>query len=205
MENAIKIQLPISVLYPALEDVLKQQMLGEYIPKQEEGQNQAPYAQILDISIAGNSTVAHTVILRIKLKILRTVLKRDKVDLLVLAEPAYDNATQQLFVRKFKLDSRTSSGFYNTSLEVLANKVAYNQILKKTRFNLKEIISKEIKKANGLLDSGLELKGVKLRGILEQLRLQDIAPRPESLTLLLELQGNLEAEIFDLISLMPAK
>lgn len=205
MENAIKIQLPISISYPALEGVLKQQMLGEYIPKAEEGSTESPYAQILDISIEGNSSPAHTLILRIKIKVLRTVLKRDQVDLLVLAEPGYDNESQQLFVRKFKLDSRTSSGFYNTSLEVLANKVAYNQIIKKTRFNLEEIISKELKKANSLLESGLELKGAKLSGTVELVRIQDITPLPDKLSLLLELQGNLEAEIFDLISLMPAK
>lgn len=203
MENAIKIQLPLSVSYPAVEEVLKKQMVGETIPRTEEGVDSQPYAQILDIRMEGSSTGANEVILYIQLRILRTLLKRDRVDLLVRATLGYDNAAQQLFVRKFKLDSRTSSGFFNTSLEVLANKVAYTQILKKTRFNVKELISKELIKANGMLASGLELKGVKLMGKVEQLRVQDVAAQPDRLSLQLDLQGNLTADIFDLLSLMP--
>lgn len=205
MENAIKIQVPISVSYTALEGVLKKQMLGEYIPRPEKGSNEEPYAQILDIGITGSRASDYDVVLRIKIRILRTVLKRDEVDLLVMANLGYDNTAQHLFVRNFKLDSRTGSGFFNASLEMLANKVAYNQIIKRTRFNISQIISKEVKKANGLLDSGLDLKGVKLKGALEKLWVQDITAHMEGISLSLELEANIEAEVFDLLSLMPPK
>lgn len=203
MENAIKIQVPISVSYPALEGVLKKKMLGEYIPRQVEGENEPPYAQIMGINMAGAETGDYDIILGLRIKILRTVLKRDQVDLLVYASLGFDNATQQLFVRKFKLDSRTSSGFFDKSLEVMANKVAYHQILKRARVNLQAIISRELKKANGLLTDGLKLKGLKLTGAVGEVRVQDITAQPDKLSLLFELQGNLEADIFDLVSLMP--
>lgn len=203
MDNAIKIQLPITVSYPALEDVLRKQLVGEYIPKPEEGSETPPYAQILDVGIAKSSTGSHDVVLNVKIRILRTVLKRDKVDLFVLATLGYDNAAEQLFVRKFNLSSRTSSGFYNTALEVLANKVAYNQILRKASINLREILANEMQRANGLLEKGLELKGAKLVGKVEMVHIRDIVPQPGRVLLLLELQGNLEADIVDLISLMP--
>lgn len=205
MENAIKIQVPISASYPALEGVLKKQMLGEYIPRQVEGENEPPYAQILGVNMAGADIAGYDIILGLRIRILRTVLKRDQVDLLVYASLAYDNTTQQLAVSKFKLDSRTNSGFFDKSLEVLANKVAYNQILKRARINLKGIISKELKKANGLLADGLELKGLKVMGAVEEVRVQDITAHPDKVSLLLELQGNLEADVFDLVSLMPPK
>lgn len=203
MENAIKIQVPISVSYPALEGVLKKKMLGEYIPRQVEGENEPPYAQIMGINMAGAETGDYDIILGLRIKILRTVLKRDQVDLLVYASLGFDNATQQLFVRKFKVDSRTSSGFFDKSLEVMANKVAYHQILKRARVNLQAIISRELKKANGLLTDGLKLKGLKLTGAVGEVRVQDITAQPDKLSLLFELQGNLEADIFDLVSLMP--
>ncbi len=205
MENAIRIQLPISVSYPALEDVLQEKVVGEYIPRQEVGAGEPPYAQILDARIEGSGTGANDLIIRLSIKILRTVLKRDKVDLLVQAALGYDNETQQLFVRKFNLESRTSSGFFNSALEVLANKVAYSQILKRTRFNLKAIISRELKKANGMLESGLELKGIKLYGKIENVRVQDIKTQAQGISLLLEVQSELDAQIFDLLSLMPPK
>lgn len=205
MENAIKIQVPISVSYPALEGLLKKQMLGEYIPRQTEGEQEPPYAQIQGISMGGADTGDYDIILGLRIRILRTVLKRDQVDLLVYANLDYDNATQQLAVSRFKLDSRTSSGFFDKSLEVLANKVAYNQILKRARVNLKAIISKEMKKANGLLADGLELKGLKLMGAVEEIRVRDISAQPDKIYLSVELQGNLEANILDLNSLMPPK
>lgn len=203
MENAIKIQVPISVSYPALESVLKKKMLGEYIPPQVEDEQEPPYGQILGISMAGADTADYDLMLGIRIRILRTILKRDQVDMLVWVSLAFDNATQQLTVRKFKLDSRTSSGFFNKSLEVLANRVAYNQILKRARVNLKQLISKELNKANGLLADGLKLKGVILTGALEEICVQDIAAGPDKLTLRIELQGNVEADVIDLISLMP--
>ncbi|MFD3003084.1 DUF4403 family protein [Pontibacter toksunensis] len=205
MESSIIVQVPISISYPALEGVLKKKMVGQPVPKPEPGVQTPPYGQILDIGISGSSTGAYDVILRIKLRILRTVLKRDQVDLYVFATLGYDNATQQLFVRKFKMNSRTSSGFYNAALEMLINNAAYNQIIKKARVNLSQIISEELNKANSRLEEGLELKGVKVLGAVQGVRVQDIIPQQDKVSLSFELQGNLELEIDDLISLMPAE
>ncbi|GAB3532790.1 hypothetical protein GCM10027443_17110 [Pontibacter brevis] len=202
-ENAIKIHLPVSVSYQALEGVMKKKMVGDFIPRQVEGETTPPYAQILDIGISGSSTGDYDVILRIKLKILRTVLKRDQVDLYVLATLGYDNAAQQLYARKFTMDAKTSSSFYNSALEVLVNKVAYNQVLKKARVNLGAIIAGELLKANGKLENGLELKGLHIRGAVPEVRVQDITPQAKQVTLSLELRGDLRVEILDLVSLMP--
>ncbi|MCJ8164672.1 DUF4403 family protein [Pontibacter sp. E15-1] len=204
MENPIKIRVPIAISYPALQGVLQKQLVGEVIPKPEAGNDTAPYAKILNVAIAGSSTEAYDLDLRVKLRILRTVLKRDEVDLHVLAAVGYDNAAQQLFVRKFRLKSLTSSGFYNTALEVLANKVAYTQILNKARVHLNEIISAEIEKVNGMLEKGLDVKGATLLGKVKEVTMQDIVPQPDQVTLTFELQGSLEVSISDLLSLMPA-
>ena len=204
MENAIRIQVPVSVSYTAVENLLKKKMVGEYIPPQEEGSGEPPYAQILDISLTAAETGAFDIYLRMRIRILRTVLKRDQVDLLVSAILDFDNESQLLFVPKFRLNSQTGSRFYNASLEVLANNVAYNKILKKARINVGEIISKELKKANGILQKGPELKGIKLTGALEKVRIKDVTAQPSGISLLIETEGNLEADIFDLLGLMPS-
>ncbi|MCX2741694.1 DUF4403 family protein [Pontibacter anaerobius] len=205
MEDAVRIYVPVSVSYPALETVLKSQLTGEYIPKPEEGSDMLPYAQILDVGISGSNTGANEVILRIRIRILRTMLKRDNVDLYVLANLGYENATQQLFVQQFHLTSRTSSGLFNTGLEVLVNKVAYNQIIKKARVNLSQIISAEMQKANGMLSEGLEVKGVRLMGAVNEVRVQNITPLPDRVSLSVELTGNVEATVLDLTSILPSK
>ncbi|WP_276497537.1 DUF4403 family protein [Pontibacter litorisediminis] len=205
MEDAVRVYVPVSVSYPALEGVLKSQLIGEYIPKPEAGDDTPPYAQIQDVGISGSNADAREVILRIRMSILRTMLKRDGVDLYVLAKLGYDNATQQLFVQQFHLTARTNSGLFNTGLEMLVNKVAYNQIIKKARVNLKQIISGELQKANGMLAEGLALKGIRLTGAVNEVRVQDITPLPDQVKLSVELKANVEAQVLDLADLLPPK
>ena len=201
MEEPIRISLPVSVSYPALETVLKKQLVGEYLPKPEEGAE--PYAQVLDVGISGSSAAANEVILRVKVSILRTVMKRDNVDLYVLATLGYDNASQQLFVEQFNLNSRTSSAFYNTALEVMVNKVAYSQIIRKANISLNTIIATELAKANAMLSEGLEVKeGIKLLGVVKEVRVQNITLLPQKVTLTVELSSSLEASIQDLSGLL---
>jgi hypothetical protein len=204
MENFVKIQVPVSISYPALESVLKKQLVGEFIPKPTEGTEASPYAQILDVGLAGSSGGTGDIFLKVRMRILRTLLKRDQVDLFVQAALGYDNEAQQVFIRRFNMESRTSSRFYNSSLEVLVNKVAYNQIIQKARVNVQEIILGELKKANGSLENGLELKGLKLTGAVEQVRVQDITPKANRMFLNLEVQAKIEVDVFDLSELMPA-
>ncbi|WP_114784207.1 DUF4403 family protein [Botryobacter ruber] len=205
MENPIQLHVPVFVSYAALESVLQQQLVGTYIPKPEEGVAEQPYAQVLDVGLAGSSAGPYNLLLRVQLKILRTVLRRDKVDLYASVALAYDNATQQLYVQHFSMEAATSSGFYNTALEVLVNKVAYNQIIKKTRVDLKTIIAAELAKVNSQLAEGMELKGLKLKGAVAAVGVQDILPKPDGLSLRLQVQGELEVAVFDLAELMPPK
>ncbi|RIJ34284.1 DUF4403 family protein [Pontibacter oryzae] len=205
MESPIQISLPITVSYAALEAVLQKQLIGEFIPKPEDRATANPYAQVLHVGIAGTSAGAYNLLLRVQLKILRTVLKRDKVDLYASVALAFDNASEQLYVKQYSMESHTSSGFYNTALQVLVNKVAYNQIIDKARIDLKAIIGVELKKVNSQLGQGMELKGLKLKGAIGVVAVQNIVPKADGLSLVLQAQGNLEVAIHDLASLLPPK
>lgn len=176
---------------------------GEFIPKPKGGSGEPPYAQVLEAGISGPDSGLYPLTIRARIKILRTVLKRDQVDLSIQAKLGYDAAKQLLTVTKFRLDALTRSSFYNASLELLANKVAYSQILKKARIPVGEIILKEQEKINRLLEEGLELKGLKLNGGLEVAAVKEVNFLPEKVLVLVEVQGNLEAEIIDLASLLP--
>jgi len=205
MEDSVRIYVPVSITYSALEEALKNQLVGEYLPKPEENSTSAPYAQVLDVGIRGSNAGGNQVILRVKVRILRTVMKRDQVDLYVLATLQYDNASQQLYAQQFHLTSRTNSGFYNTALEVMANKVGYSQILSKARVNLGAIIDGELQKANNMLAEGLALKGIRLTGAVNEVRVQDITPLPDQVKLSVELRANVEAQVLTLTELLPAK
>ncbi|MBB6610626.1 DUF4403 family protein [Pontibacter sp. Tf4] len=204
MENPIQLQIPISVSYAALEHVLQQQLIGMYIPQPEEGVPSNPYAQVLDVGVAGSSAGNYNLLVRVQLRILRTVLKRDKVDLYASVALAYDNATQQLYVQQFSMESATTSGFYNTALEVLVNKVAYNQILEKTRIDVSEKIADVLENVNAQLAQGMDLKGLKLKGTVATVTVQNIEPKPDGLSLNLQAQGNLEVIVQDLSGFLPS-
>ncbi len=205
MEQPIQLDIPLSVSYSALESVLQQQLVGMYIPRPEDNITENPYAQVLSVGITGSKAGDNIVLLRVQIRVLRTVLKRDKVDLYASAALGYDNATQQLYVQQFSMESATSSGFYNTALEVLVNKVAYHQIIEKARINLKAMIAAEVQKVNTQLEQGMELKGLKLKGAVEAVTVQDIVPKKENLSLRLQVQGNLEVAVHDLSSLLALK
>lgn len=205
MENPIQLTIPLTISYAALEGVLQQQLIGMYIPQPEEGEAANPYARVLDVGVSGSRGGGYNLLLRVQLRILRTVLKRDKVELYASVALAYNNDTQQVYVQHFSMESATSSGFYNTALEVLVNKVAYNQIIEKARVNVGEIIAKELEKVNSQLTEGMDLKGIKLKGAVTTVTVQDIEPKPDGLSLRLLAQGNLEVAVLDLASLMPPK
>ncbi|MEJ8756892.1 DUF4403 family protein [Pontibacter sp. H259] len=205
MENPVQLDIPLTISYAALEGVLQQQLVGMYIPQPEEGTATNPYAQVLGVGITGSRAGAYNVQLRVQVKILRTVLKRDLVDIYASVALAYDNTTQQVYVQQFSMESATSSNFYNTALEVLVNKVAYNQVIEKARVDVKDIIATELEKVNTQLQDGFELKGLKLKGNVAAVTVQDIVPKPDGLSLRLQAHGNLEVAVYDLASLLPPK
>lgn len=203
MQHNITIKVPIAITYDALEAVLKKKMTGEYIPP---GQgSQEAYARIQDISLSASTIRGFNLFLALNIRVLRTLLKRDSVDLYVPVALAYDESRQQLYVQQYKVDVNTSSGFYNSALEVLANKVAYDQIIKKARFDVGGLISREVDKVNGQLEEGLVLKGALLRGKVAAVRVDGISPEATGILLNLTVAGDVSIEVKDLLSLMPAK
>lgn len=203
MENTISINLPVFISYPALEAAVKKKMAGEFIKTREHTGEEVRQAQILNIAIGYSSHPAYDLVINLRISILRTLLRREAVDLQVLASLAYDNEQQLLYVSKYTVDARTQSSFYNGSLELLANNVGYGQIIKKARVSVREILAREQLKVNGLLAEGLKLKGLTLTGSVGEVMIQNLYAQPEQLSLILIVKANVEAAITDLISLMP--
>ena len=204
MENHnIKINVPITIPYTTLERAARAKMVGEYITVKEDTGEDVRYARIVGISIFGSRTRPYDITVAIRVNVLRTLLKRDNVDLYVQAALGYDNEREQLFLSKYHLDVRTQSSLYNAGLEVLANTVASNKIMGKSKVNLRQKIDKELQKVNGLLESGLEMKGVRLTGAVDQVSVQDLLIHHDRVTLQLMVSGNVAVEVLDVTSLVP--
>lgn len=203
MDQNIAIKVPINISYAALEGAVKKKMEGEYISTKEGAGEETRHAHIQQVAVAPSQKPGYHLVIDLKLSILRTLLKREGVDLRVQAALGYDNERQLLFLTRYHIDARTSSSFYNGSLEVLANSVAQGQILKKARLDLRAIITRELAKVNAMLEQGKEMKGIVLTGQVDSVRVQDITPQAEGVSLLVIMYGQLAAEIRDLSGLMP--
>jgi hypothetical protein len=200
----IKIRVPVSIPYTSLEEALRLKMVGEYISAKDDSGEEVKYAQILGVSLFNSSLKSYDITVALRLKVLRTLFKRDSVDIYVHAAVGYDNSRQQLFLSRYNMDVRTQSSFYNTGLEVLANTIASNKILDKSRFDVGGKIAEQVAKINGQLETGLEVKGLRLKGAVAGVNVQDIQLQETSITLLVIVSADVEVEVLDLLSLIPA-
>lgn len=197
------IRVPIQVPYTSLEQAMRLKMVGEYISAKDDSGEEVKYAQILGVSLFNSSLKNYDITLALRLKVLRTLFKKDSVDIYVHAAMGYDNSRQQLFLSRYNMDVRTQSSFYNTGLEVLANTIASNKIMGKSRVDLGAKIGEQVGKINGMLETGMEVKGLKLTGAVASVAVQDILLQENSLSLEVMLGADVAVEVTDLTSLIP--
>ncbi|AHM62280.1 hypothetical protein D770_20155 [Flammeovirgaceae bacterium 311] len=199
----IRIRVPISVPYASLEEAIRLKMVGEYISAKDDSGAEVKYAQILGVSLFNSSLKNYDLTLALRLKVLRTLFKKDSVDIYVHAAMGYDNSRQELFLSRYNMDVRTQSSFYNTGLEVLANTIANSKIMGKSRVNLGAKIGEQVRKINSQLETGLDVKGLKLTGTVASVEVQNIMLQEASLSLVVIVSADVEVQVIDLTSLLP--
>ncbi|WP_224997817.1 DUF4403 family protein [Cesiribacter sp. SM1] len=200
----INIRIPVRISYASLEEALRLKLVGEYISAKDDSGEEVKYAQVLGVSLFNSNVKSYDITVALRLKVLRTLFKRDSVDIYVHAAMGYDNGRQQLFLSRYNLDVRTSSSFYNAGLEVLANTIASNKILGKTRLDLGAKITEQVQKVNGQLETGLEVKGLRLTGAVSTVNVQDLMLQASGVSLQLIVSADVDVEVVDLLSLIPA-
>lgn len=198
-DNNIEINLPINLPYTFLDKTAKEKLIGQIIKGKKKNGKEKKYAKVLDIEIYGSKEKEYDIVLGLKTKIYRTIFKREKVPVFLHAKLDYDTIQKKLYIKSYKLDSKTESGLYNISLEAIANKVVYNKIINKLQFDAGTAIEEQKKIANKLLEDKIEItKGVKLSGVVNTLEIKTLISQPDRIFCLFSLKGNANVEIMEI-------
>lgn len=198
-DNNIEINLPINIPYTLIDKTAKEKLIGQIIKGKKKNGQEKKYAKILDIEIYGSKETDYDIVLGLKTKIYRTIFKREKVPVYLHAKLDYDTIQKKLYVKSYKLDSKTESGLYNISLETIANKIVYTKIINKLQFEIGNAIDEQKKIANKLLAEKIEItKGVKLTGVVNTLEIKSLISQPDRIFCLFSLKGNANVEVLEI-------
>lgn len=193
-DNNIELNLPVNLPYTLMDTLAKEKLRGQIIKGKEK-----KYAKILDAEIYGSKENNYDVVIGLKTKVYRTLFKQEMAEIYLHAKLDYDTIKKSLYVKEFKLDSKTESGLYNFALEAIANKLAYSYIINKLQFNVSEAIEKQKLVVNKLLENKIEItKGVKISGFLNSLEIKQLISQPDRLFCLFTLKGNSKVEVLEI-------
>ena len=193
--DGISINMPINISYKALTDIMKPQIRGKVIARKDKKGKEKKYAEILDATLGGSTEPGYDVVLGLNLNVKKTIFKRDNVQLYLHAKVAYDSLRQTLYVADYKLDPKTTSVLYNTSVSALVNNVAYKPILKYMRYDIGSTLTQQKEKVNALLSTGSLIEGVNITGSVNQVSAKQITAQPQGLAILFLLDGHVDAQV----------
>ena len=197
--NNIELNLPINLPYTMLDKTAKEKLIGETIEVKKKNGKKKKYATILDVEIYGSKETDYDIVLGFKTKIYRTIFKREIVPIFLHAKLGYDTMQKKLYITSYKLDSKTESGLFNISVQALANKIVYTNVLTKLQFEVGKAIEEQKKIANKLLKDKIEItKGVKLSGVVNTLEIKALIPQPDRIFCLFSLKGNANVEVLEI-------
>jgi len=197
-DNNIELNIPVSLSYASMDKIAREKLTGQIIKAKNKKGKEKKYGKILDVEVFGSKENNYDVVVGLKTNVYRTLFKREMAHLFLHTKLNYDTVKKNLYVKDFKLDSKTETGLYNFALEALANKLAYSYVLKKLQFNVRDAIEKQKLVANKALENKIELtKGVKISGVVETLDIKQVIAQPDRLFCLFTLKGNSKVEVLE--------
>lgn len=204
-QNNVVLNVPVAIPYPTLEKNARKLIVGKDIKAKNKKGKQRKYAEVMDLTLAGSTEPNHEVVLGLKVKIKRSLFKRELATLYFHADLDYDQQKEMLSINDYKLDSKTESVLFNRTLELLANKVVYNQVMQKLTFDVDQALDEQKKSLNDMLSKKIEIsKGISLTGAINEVEVKEILAQPQGISFLLNLTGNVDVEVLEINGLTPS-
>ncbi len=192
----IIVNLPVNITYSAIENMLREKLVGEIIKTEDDNGKISRYAQILDISIDSSEETEYDLVLDVKFQTLTSVFKNKEGRILLYLTIQFEEANQEINVRDFKLKGNTSSWLMNNSLEAMANTLLRGKLMKKMQFNFMPLIEKKIIELNGKMEEPYEVhKGIKLFGRIENFSVKKILPKPVNVLVFVNVSANAVVDV----------
>lgn len=195
-ENDIQINLPVNISYAAINEFLRENVVGKLIEDEKETGEVTTYAELLGMSIEQSPDERYDLAVDVEFRTL-TKLLRNKIGRVWLhVALEFDEAAQEVWVSDFKLDGNTDSWLMNNSLELMANKVMQGSIKNKMRYNFKSEIEKHILELNAKMGDPYEVSsGINLFGRIEKMKVYRIIPKEDKFLVLARIAANAVVDI----------
>lgn len=195
-ENDIQINLPVNISYAAINEFLRENVVGKLIEDEKETGEVTTYAELLGMSIEQSPDERYDLAVDVEFRTL-TKLLRNKIGRVWLhVALEFDEAAQEVWVSDFKLDGNTDSWLMNNSLELMANKVMQGSIKNKMRYNFKAEIEKHILELNAKMGDPYEVSsGINLFGRIEKMKVYRIIPKEDKFLVLARIAANAVVDI----------
>ena len=186
----INLTLPVGIEYSAINELLREKLIGEIISKSNDETKGSNYAQILNVSIYKSHLENFDLCLELDLQTLTSIFKNRQVKIFFHAGVELDSAEQQVFLSDYKIDGKTNSWLADQFLETVVNKWMYGKLKKKMNYNFFPHLQEQMTSINDKLENQLEAKeGVYISGALEELQVMEINAMQNGIYVLLNLEG----------------
>ena len=183
-------KIPLIMTYTAINEVLRQELIGEFLKKNNERKNETRYAQILDISLRKSDRAGFDMEVNLKLKSFLLIHKNTKFHLLVDIALKLDEDLQLIKIEDYKVDNKGLNFITDNIIESVVNKFLYRKMRGKMQFDLIPKLKNQIDEINSNLAESIKVKeGILITGNMENLKLVDIQAKKKHLWVLISLVG----------------
>jgi hypothetical protein len=195
-EADFDITIPVKIGYAALNDFLKQKLVGEIISKENEEGEKSNYAQILDITIEKSDNPEYDLCLPVTVQTLTSLFKNKQVKFLFYASLHLDRELQKIELANYEIDGQNNNWLVNQALETVVNKWLYAKLKEKMNFNFMPQLEEQMNSLNNKLENKIEAKeGINLIGFLEDLEVAQFKADENDLWISMRLKANGVVEI----------
>ena len=186
----VNLTIPVSIQYTAINELLREKLIGEIISKSNDETKGSNYAQILNASVYKSHLEDFDLCLELDLQTLTSIFKNRQVKILFHAAIELDPSQQQVFISDYKIEGKTNSWFADQFIETMVNNFMYGKLKKKMNYNFLPHLHEQIASINEKLEDELEVKeGVYVSGRLGELKVIEVVALEKDLYVLVSLEG----------------
>ncbi|MCY2685891.1 DUF4403 family protein [Salinimicrobium sp. TH3] len=185
------LRLPVKINYKVLEIYLQKKLLGKVLSKGKANGQTADHARIQKINLERSHLEDFDLAVHVQLRLLTTFFKNREISAVAHLSLGFQEAEQELLIRRFKVESENNGWVINNLVEMLINNFLYSRLKEKMKFDIRPIVSKKLEKLNEKLTGALQVtEGVNITGKINEFKVQDIIPGQRTLLVSVQVLGN---------------
>ncbi|MBW2961784.1 DUF4403 family protein [Mesonia aestuariivivens] len=195
-ESGVSIQIPVKIRLEALEKVLQDKLVGFKIQKEEDGAKQ--FGEILSINLSSGID-DYGLCIQQEILMKTFLFKNKKIGFKMQLNFEYNQKDQELVIKNYKVEGEKKSWLTNILINVVMGLLFKKKLSNNFKLELTPKISELLNQINDKLKNILEVKkGINLFGAIDTFKVNDLYFKEDGLVALINIQGNLAAEVSEI-------